>query len=128
MTKYLYLLLLAGLLAVSCSKDDDSTPTPPVVTSADARYQITVDTASFRTDSILATYLKKDGTLASEKVMTNSWVSPVMNYKTGDSAYAKISFYGKSKGALATPPALYLTKTANNGILLTSSSNGGSIG
>ncbi|RYD51834.1 MAG: hypothetical protein EOP52_06520 [Sphingobacteriales bacterium] len=117
MKKHFYLLPLVAVLAASCSKDDDSTPVTPVATTIDARYEVNLSSTEFQTDSIVGTYLQKDGTLASLKSTTGSWNSPAMTYKAGDSVYSRIYFYGKKLSTSAFGPSVYLVKTSNKGIV-----------
>ncbi len=96
------LLLIAGtaLLFTACSKDSsDPVPTPtPVVGEGTGKFIFSVDTAIGTVDTLIVSYLSRDGQTKTETILgKNSWNSPDLTYKTGDSIHADVQAIGTVK-------------------------------
>ena len=104
MKKALSLIACAAVLFTACSKDSSDpvpTPTPtPVVGDGSGKFVFSIDTAIGTVDTLIVSYLGRDGQTKTETILgKNSWNSPDLVYKTGDSIRADVQAIGTVKNS-----------------------------
>ncbi len=96
MKKTFSLLVGAALLFASCSKAVSDPVNPvPVIGDGTGKFSFRMDTAAYRTDSLIVSYRSRDGQTKTQTISgQNSWDSPDLVFKTGDSIRADVKAFG----------------------------------
>ena len=99
MKKSLLLIASAAMLFTACSKESSDPVTPtPVTGDGSGKFAFSMDTSIYRVDTLTISYRGRDGQVQSQTLLnTNSWSSPDLTFKTGDSLRAEVKAVGELK-------------------------------